>query len=138
MDGFPAGAEGDSYAPADDLLWRVMHALAQEDGIGMALVGADLRVTYSSLNPEHFRGLAASPGHRIEDLVPKGEAPAVTAKLQRVLSTGRPLLSYRQRMSPSGELVVSLSVLPLPDDHGARTGLALVFVNVSRRPGAWT
>lgn len=60
MDGFPAGAEGDSYAPADDLLWRVMHALAQEDGIGMALVGADLRVTYSSLNPEHFRGLAAS------------------------------------------------------------------------------
>lgn len=130
MNGVFAGSEGGRRLRADDLDQALVSALAQQESIGIAILDKDLRVAHSKLEPGHFGGLTVRLGCPVEDLVPVNEARAITARLRRVLETGEPLLSHRQRMGRSGELVVMLSALPLPaaDGSGGPGGLVVSFI----------
>jgi serine phosphatase RsbU (regulator of sigma subunit)/anti-sigma regulatory factor (Ser/Thr protein kinase) len=110
----------------------LLDALAVQPTIGIALLDADLRVTTSSVDPACFQGLDFPPRARVADMVPREEAGAVTARLRRALSSGEPLLAYRQRMGRRGQAVVSLYALPMPPAPGRRPGMVLAMVNATK------
>ncbi|MBM9507931.1 fused response regulator/phosphatase [Actinacidiphila acididurans] len=131
MDGYFAGSQGGDGHP-EDLAQALLEALAHQRTIGIVLLGPDLRVSRSSVDPDHFHGLVLPPGCRLTDAVPPGEAEALTARLRKVQGERDPLLSHRQRIQGEGGTVLSLSVLPLPSHPGKRPGLIVAMVDATR------
>ncbi|WP_330336061.1 ATP-binding SpoIIE family protein phosphatase [Streptomyces sp. NBC_00557] len=98
----------------------------QEQILGAVTLDRDLRITACNLDAAPFEGVKAAPGTAFTDLLPPGDVPTVTQRLQRVLETGEAHVARVQRLrrDDGTELVVSMSILPAaPPQEGLTVSL---------------
>ncbi|POX52842.1 phosphatase [Streptomyces sp. Ru72] len=99
---------------------------SQEQILGAVNLDRSLRITSCNLDAAPFDGVSAAPGAAFADLLPPGDVPTVTRRLQRVLETREAHVARVQRLrrEDGTELVVSMSILPAaPPQEGLTVSL---------------
>ena len=119
-----SGAAGEEHAR------RPASAGGESDGpeqiLGVVNLDRELRITRCNLDAAPFAGVSAPVGSAFTDLLPPGDVPTVTQRLQRVLETREAHVARVQRLrrDDGTELVVSMSILPAaPPQEGLTVSL---------------
>ncbi|MER7187395.1 SpoIIE family protein phosphatase, partial [Streptomyces hyaluromycini] len=122
--------KGGARAAGERPLQRPSGAGGEAEGgeqiLGVVSLGRDLRISGSNLDAAPFAGVSAAPGTAFADLLPPGDVPTVTQRLQRVLETHEAHVARVQRLrrDDGTELVVSMSILPAaPPQEGLTVSL---------------
>ncbi|MGW2891908.1 SpoIIE family protein phosphatase [Streptomyces griseoruber] len=104
----------------------------REQILGAVNLDRDLRITSCNLDAAPFAGVTVAPGDAFADLLPPGDVPTVTRRLQRVLDTGEAHVARVQRLrrSDGTELVVSMSILPAATPQ---EGLTVSLIAMAKR-----
>ncbi|MFF4213210.1 SpoIIE family protein phosphatase [Streptomyces sp. NPDC001796] len=126
----PAASPDDHRArrPAD----AGMESGDQEQILGAVNLDRDLRITGCNLDAAPFKGVSAAPGTAFADLLPPGDVPTVTQRLQKVLETREAHVARVQRLrrEDGTELVVSMSILPAASPQ---EGLTVSLIAMAKR-----
>ncbi|MGX1852480.1 SpoIIE family protein phosphatase [Streptomyces sp. NPDC055299] len=126
----PAPAQGDRTTrrrvPDDPAVSR------QDQILGAVNLDRDLRITRCNLDAPVFAGLDAVTGSPFVDLLPPGDVPTVTRRLQQVLESGEAHVARIQRLrrGDGSELVASMSILPAA---APQEGLTVSVIAMARR-----
>ncbi|MEU1299409.1 SpoIIE family protein phosphatase [Streptomyces shenzhenensis] len=130
-------AAEDPAAPPGEHHARRPSGAGQESGGREQILGAvsldrDLRITSCNLDAAPFAGVSVAPGAVFADLLPPGDVPTVTQRLQRVLETQEAHVARVQRLrrADGTELVVSMSILPAAPP---REGLTVSLIAMAKR-----
>ncbi|WP_217553741.1 SpoIIE family protein phosphatase [Streptomyces sp. GbtcB6] len=122
--------KGGATAAGERPLHRPSGAGGEAEGgeqiLGVVSLGRDLRINGSNLDAAPFAGVSAAPGTAFAELLPPGDVPTVTQRLQRVLETREAHVARVQRLrrDDGTELVVSMSILPAaPPQEGLTVSL---------------
>ncbi|WP_089106990.1 ATP-binding SpoIIE family protein phosphatase [Streptomyces hyaluromycini] len=122
--------KGGARAAGERPLHRPSGAGGEAEGgeqiLGVVSLGQDLRISGSNLDAAPFAGVSAAPGTAFADLLPPGDVPTVTQRLQRVLDTREAHVARVQRLrrDDGTEMVVSMSILPAaPPQEGLTVSL---------------
>ncbi len=104
----------------------------REQILGAVNLDQDLRITSCNVDAAPFAGVSVAPGDSFADLLPPGDVPTVTRRLQRVLDTGEAHVARVQRLrrSDGSELVVSMSILPAATPQ---KGLTVSLIAMAKR-----
>ncbi|WP_340373907.1 SpoIIE family protein phosphatase [Streptomyces sp. SS7] len=104
----------------------------REQILGAVNLDRDLRITSCNVDAAPFTGVTVAPGDSFADLLPPGDVPTVTRRLQRVLDTGEAHVARVQRLrrSDGSELVVSMSILPAATPE---EGLTVSLIAMAKR-----
>ncbi|MEU1518706.1 SpoIIE family protein phosphatase [Streptomyces sp. NPDC005811] len=104
----------------------------REQILGAVNLDRDLRITSCNVDAAPFAGVTVAPGDSFADLLPPGDVPTVTRRLQRVLDTGEAHVARVQRLrrSDGSELVVSMSILPAATPQ---EGLTVSLIAMAKR-----
>ncbi|GHH76845.1 hypothetical protein GCM10018793_23520 [Streptomyces sulfonofaciens] len=139
------GTAGDAlilFAPAERVReWgqgvSVLHAVLDQNEVGLALRDSDLVLERTNITPEMFGGPAVEPGRQLGEVVWAQDATEAEAVLGQVLATGEPVISrqhvVRSGGTPPRERTVSLSAFRMKDAYGEPSGVAAVVEDVTEQ-----
>lgn len=98
----------------------------------MVNLDSDLKITHCNLDAVVFAGLDVTVGSSFADLLPPGDVPTVTRRLQQVLEIGEAHVARIQRLrrGDGSELVVSMSILPAA---APQEGLTVSLIAMAKR-----
>ncbi|MET7441896.1 SpoIIE family protein phosphatase [Streptomyces sp. NPDC004082] len=104
----------------------------QEQILGVVNLDSDLKITHCNLDAVVFAGLDVTVGSSFADLLPPGDVPTVTRRLQQVLEIGEAHVARIQRLrrGDGSELVVSMSILPAA---APQEGLTVSLIAMAKR-----
>ncbi|MFI8191587.1 SpoIIE family protein phosphatase [Streptomyces sp. NPDC085946] len=116
----------------------LLRALFDQDHIGLAIHGTDLRITRANLDPRFFtpdHQEVPPSGLRLGDLLVPQDAAAIEERLRRVLDTGESVIGWehpaRPLAAPGRERVLAVSAFRLHDAGERAIGVAVMFTDVT-------